>query len=312
VRPDVSILVVSWNTRAATLACLDSLPRAVDDGTTYEVVVVDNASRDGSASALLARDDIVFIANDDNLGYAAGVNQAYAASSGEFVLLLNSDAAFRPGGLSGLLRFLREREDVAGVGPLYLNTDGSLQQHHFRLPTFANLLANVSSVIGALPPVARSERRYRMLDVDFSQPIPVEQPSASCLLLRRSALRTDRLLDERYPIYFNDVALAHELATRGEALWMTPDTVVEHEHGASTRQLGRALRRQYLAALVLYLKATESRVRVTAFRGVVLAQGLLSALLRRRAALGLRDLLGAVAGNPGPLPQSPREAVEPR
>ena len=134
-RPDVSILIVSWNTRALTLACLDSLSASVDDGARYEVIVVDNGSRDGSAEAFQQRSDIRLIANPENRGYAAAVNQAYAAAQGDFILLLNSDIEFEPGALGALLRFLREREDVAGVGPLYLNPDGSPQQHHYRFPT---------------------------------------------------------------------------------------------------------------------------------------------------------------------------------
>ena len=303
--PDVSILILSWNTRQLTLECLDSLPRSVDDGLTYEVIMVDNGSTDGSAEALRARNDIDLISNAENRGYAAAVNQAYARARGEFILLLNSDVEFEPGALSTLMRFLREREDVAGVGPLYLNPDRSVQQHHFRLPTFAMTLANTSRVLGRVPALARQVRRYRMLDDDFSEPRPVEQPSASCLLLRRSVLPAVELMQERYPIYFNDVALAHWLAARGERLWVTPQAVVVHEHGASTRQLGGKLARQHIAAHVRFLAATQSRWRVLTFRAIVLAQKSALLTLRRPGALPLADVFGALRGNPGPLPQAP-------
>jgi GT2 family glycosyltransferase len=303
--PDISVLLLSWNTKELTRECLDSLPVGIDDDLTVEVIVVDNGSRDGSAEALAERDDITLIANPENRGYAAAVNQAYERAGGEFVLLLNSDVEFKPGSLSTLLRFLRERPDVAGVGPLYLNPDGTEQQHHYRFPTFGATIGNMSRVLGRFPPLARRVRSYRMLDDDFSQARPVEQPSASCLLIRRSALPNDALMDEQFPIYFNDVALAHSLAQRGHHLWMTPESVVVHEHGASTRQLGGLLARQHIGAHVRYLKATEPRYKVEVYRGLVLGQKLALIALRRPGRLPFRDLVGALRGDPGPVPAAP-------
>ena len=303
-RYDVAILLLSWNTKQLTLRCLDSLGEAAGD-LTSQVIVVDNASRDGSAEALAARSDIQLIANSDNRGYAAAVNQAYARAEGEFVLLLNSDIEFRPGSLKTLRDFLVEHHEVAGAGPLYLNSDGSPQQHHYRFPTFAMTLANASRILARLPVLARRVREYRMLDEDFSRARPVQQPSASCLLLRRSCLPNDSLMDERYPVYFNDVALAYGLAARGHQLWMTPDAVVVHEHGASTRQLGGALARQHIGAHVRYLRATEPRWRVEVFRAVILVQKVGLAALRRPGTLSFSDLVKALQGDPGPLPQAP-------
>lgn len=305
--PDLSILLLSWNTKAFTLRCLDSIPASLSPETTYEVIVVDNGSVDGSAEALTERDDIVLVANDVNRGYAAAVNQAYGRSQGRLVLLLNSDIVFSKGSLDTLIRFLAEREDVAGVGPLYLNPDGSLQQHHFRLPTFGMALANMSKRVARIPAVAARVRSYRMLDDDFSAPRPVEQPSASVLLLRRECLPADALMDEQYPIYFNDVALAHALRVSGHSLWMTPESRVVHEHGASTRLLGGSLARHHIGAHIRYLKATQPAHRVLLFRAFVLAQKLGLIVLRRPGALSVRDLLGALRGDPGPLPQAPSD-----
>lgn len=304
--PDISVLLLSWNTRELTLRCLDSLPAGVDDGSTYEVIVVDNASQDGSAEALAARDDVILIANDENRGYAAAVNQTYERASGDFVLLLNSDVEFKPGALSTLLRFLREHPEAAGVGPLYLNPDGTEQQHHYRFPTFGATIGNMSRLLARIPPFAQRVRDYRMLDDDFSEPRPVEQPSASALLIRRSALPEDRLMDEQFPIYFNDVALAHSLASHGQSLWMTPEAVVVHEHGASTRQMGGALARQHIGAHVRYLRSTEPRAKVEVFRLLVLVQKLALLVLRRPGRLSFGDLVKALRGDPGPVPQAPR------
>jgi GT2 family glycosyltransferase len=306
--PEVSVLLVSWNTRELTSRCLDSLPVAADDDVAYEVIVVENGSVDGSAELLGKRSDIRLLKNQENRGYAAAVNQAFAVSNGAFLLLLNSDIVFRPGSLSILVGFLRERTDVAGVGPAYLNPDGSPQQHYYRLPGFWTLLSNSNGLLRRLPPLARSLRAYRMIDDDFSQPRQVEQPSASCLLLRRSCVPGSKIYDERFPIYFNDVALARRLAHEGRQLWMTPASTVVHEHGAATSLLGASRRRHYLATLVRYLKETEPRRKVIAFQAVLFAQGLVMRISSPGDSLTISDLLRAVRGEPGPLPQAPSSA----
>ena len=146
-RPLVSILIVTWNTRELTLRCLDSIPGSLDARIDYEVIIVDNGSIDGTATALGTRRDLRVIENAHNLGFAAAVNQAYRSSSGELVLLLNSDIELDPGSLQVLVTFLSEHSDVAGVGPIYRNPDGSPQPFHFRFPTFAMTLANGLSLI---------------------------------------------------------------------------------------------------------------------------------------------------------------------
>ena len=305
--PEISILIVSWTTRDLTRACLDSIPGSVAAATTVETIVVDNGSTDGSVELLRARGNVELIENDRNLGFAAAVNQAYSRARGRLVLLLNSDVDLPPGAVGALVDFLDSHSDVAGVGPLYLNPDGSFQQHHYRLPTLSMLLASSSAPLRRLPPLARSFRLYRMLDDDFSAPRPVEQPSASCLLLRREALDEEYLLDERFPIYFNDVELAYRLGKRGHSLWMTPESKVFHVHGASTRQLGSSLRPQHLASLVRYLKKTRSPGSLLLFRAVILVHAAgLRVFRRRHAAVPLRDVVRALRGDLAPLPQAPR------
>jgi GT2 family glycosyltransferase len=308
--PITSILVVNWNTRELVTGCLDALSAPLLDDPPIEVIVVDNGSVDGSADALAARTDIELILNQDNLGFAAAVNQAYRRSQGEYVLLLNSDVELPPGGIGVMSRFLDENPNAAGVAPLYVNPDGSPQPFHFRLPTFTMTLANGSDVVRyLLPGSERLLRDYQMLDDDFSRPRPVPQPSASCLLLRRSALGDDSIFDEHYPIFFNDVQLARSLGERGLQLWVTPEVTVLHEGHASTRMLGRARKRQYLGSVVRMLSETESPAKVWLYRSVVFAQNVPLWIFDRSNALGLRDLQKALSGDVGPLPTRPRSTV---
>jgi GT2 family glycosyltransferase len=301
---DVSVLIVSWNTRDLTLRCIEKLPAAAGE-LEVEVIVVDNGSRDGSGDALAALGGIHLIRNGENRGYAEAVNQAYARSSAPLVLLLNSDVELPAGGLARLVRFLRDHTDAAGVAPLYVDPDGTPQPFNFALPEFATTLAIGSALVRVLPLLRRRVRAHAVDADGLAAPRPVPQPSASCLLLRRDALRDDRVFDERYPIFFNDVALARSLAARGLVLWVTPEVKAVHEGHASTRQLGGALKRQYVGSTVRMLEETQPRRRVWLYRALVLAQGLVLWALRRPTALRPRDLWAAVMGDVGPLPSAP-------
>jgi GT2 family glycosyltransferase len=148
-------------------------------------------------------------------------------------------------------------------------------------------------------------RAFAMLDDDFSRPRPVPQPSASCLLLRRSCLPSGHVFDELYPIFMNDVDLARSLGAEGRELWVTPEAVVVHEGHASTTKLGGQLKRQYIASVVRMLKKTQPWPKVFFYRALVLIQGLVLLCLRRPDALSWRDLTGATSGDPGLLPSRP-------
>ena len=156
-----------------------------------------------------------------------------------------------------------------------------------------------------LPGSARQLREYRMLDEDFSQPRPVPQPSASCLLLRRSFLPDDHIFDERYPIFFNDVQLARSFADRGLTLWVTPSARVVHDAHSSVRMLGPTGKRQYLGSVIRMLIETEPPAKVWLYRTIVFLQNIPICFLGRSDALRLTELWKALSGDVGPLPSDP-------
>lgn len=308
--PSLSILIVNWNTRDLVLSALDSLVAATER-ISAEVIVVDNGSVDGSPDALARRTDIILLENERNSGFAQAVNQAYRRSSGELVLLLNSDVGLAGQALHSMMAFLDDHPATAGVAPLYVYPDGSPQPFHFRFPTFSVTLANCSAIARRLVPgITRRLRKYQMLDDDFSHARPVPQPSASCLLLRRSVLPRDHVFDERYPIYYNDVQFARSLAARGLELWVTPEAMVVHVGGASTRMLGRTGKQQYLASTIRMLNETESRSKVWLFRAIVFAQHVPLWILARPDTIGIRQLWVALSGEVGSLPAQPTARAE--
>lgn len=303
----VSVLLVSWNTREQTRRCLASLEAAAGPDVSYEILAVDNGSRDGSAELLAAWPGVHLLRNETNQGYAAAVNQAYQRAGGEFVLLLNTDVGLRPGAVAAMARFLAERPGAAGVVPLFLSSirPGSFDQHYRHFPTAHTGLA-LLTVFGRLPGFRGLLRRHLMCDDDFSEPRVVDVPVTACLLLRRSVLDQTRIVDERLPLYGNDTLLARSLADQGYTLWMTPDAVVTHLAGGSTRLLEASVRsRHQIGSFVRYLRICQPEEDLRLFRTLMWADWLARRLTGRRSRLRRRDLAAALRGDLGPLPDDP-------
>ncbi len=155
-RPDVSVIIVSYNTRAMTLDCLRALKAGLG-GLSAEILLVDNASKDGSAAAVRENfPDVRVIDNDRNAGFGAANNIAMAQAKGEFLLLLNSDAFPEPDAIPALLAALRENPRAAVAGPRLSNADGSLQISCFRFPSPARASGSRTSGFPRPSSVTRS------------------------------------------------------------------------------------------------------------------------------------------------------------
>ena len=136
-RPPLSIIIVSYNTRALTLDCLRTVTAQLHGELSQsEIWLVDNASRDGSAEAVAEEFPTVkLIANERNVGFGAANNQALQQARGKYLLLLNSDAFPLAGALETLCKYLQEHPQVGAVGPRLLNEDGTLQASCWKFPT---------------------------------------------------------------------------------------------------------------------------------------------------------------------------------
>jgi N-acetylglucosaminyl-diphospho-decaprenol L-rhamnosyltransferase len=232
---DLSILIVTWNSERWIERCLRSVPAACE-GIRYEVLVHDNASDDGTLSAVGDAKVIRSAAND---GFAAGINRAFAASRGRYVLFLNPDCELAPRALTLLFGFLESHSEIDAAAPL-LSDEGGDSQREFqlrRLPTLATLAAEVLMVDKLFPRnPATSSYRYR--DLDLTEPRRIEQPAAAALLLRREVVEEVGPLDERFaPAWFEDVDYCRRLAEAGKAVWVVPAAKVRHFGGASLEHI---------------------------------------------------------------------------
>lgn len=247
---DVAVVVPSWNTRELLAECLVSLERSVPPP--REVVVVDNASSDGSAALVRARfPRVALVENAENVGYTRACNQGLAATRAAYVLLLNADARLAEDTLARLVAFLDGHPDYAAVAPRLENPDGTLQRSLMRLPGWFTPLCFATPCERWFPE-SRELRRYFARDVDYAVDQDVEQPAAACLLVRRSALDALGGLDERLWLFFSDVDLAARLLRTGSKLRYLASARATHHLGRSTRQFADFLSRWHADRLLYY------------------------------------------------------------
>ncbi len=267
----LSVCIVNWNTRDFLRACLRSLYRHPPLGWDMEILVVDNASQDGSA-ALVRREfpEVALIASPDNTGYAEGNNQAISQSKGDAILLLNPDVVVHANSLAHALAFLTAHPDAAAVGARLLEPGGKTQRSLRGFPDPWPVLWEAIGFARLLPCVP-ALGAYRMTTFNYNQSGEADQPMGSFLLIARRALSETGLMDTQFPIFFNDVDWCWRAKREhGWKIYYTPDALVTHWGGGSTRQAKPAMRDESHRALMrFYRKHYQSRLSPFLFRFVL-------------------------------------------
>jgi N-acetylglucosaminyl-diphospho-decaprenol L-rhamnosyltransferase len=236
----VGIIIITYNSGNEIGACLDA---ALVTGS--EIVVVDNASSDGTVAEVRRRPDVRLIANLENRGFAAAANQGFAALNNPYLLLLNPDAV-----ILGDLTPLRAACDLprsAGAGGRLVDENGLLQTGFMarQLPTPATLILEVI-LLNKVWPGNPVNRRYRLLDRDYSTQFAVEQPAGAFLMVRRAVWEELGGLDDGYhPLWFEDVDFCRRIKDRGWLLFYEPRSVAKHTGGHSIPHLTVEKRRFY-------------------------------------------------------------------
>ena len=262
-QPDIGIVIVTFNSRAEIGPCLDSLR-----GCVAEVVVVDNASLDGTAAEVRSR-KVRLIANAVNRGFAAAVNQGFALLATPYVLLLNPDAE-----LLGGLDAMRQACDLpqsAGAGGRLEDADGRLQAGFMvrQLPGPLDLILEVL-LLNRMVPNNPLNRQYRGLQLNYNIRILVEQPAGAFLMVRRAVWEELGGFDESFfPLWFEDVDFCRRVKDRGYRLFYVPEARARHRGGHSISGLSVEKRRVYWYGSLLRYSAKHFRP--LAFRALCLA-----------------------------------------
>jgi GT2 family glycosyltransferase len=232
-RNAISVVIVVWNAKKYVLDCLESLSRHCA-GLDLEVIIVDNASTDGTPELVERRfPDFKLIRNSENLGFAKANNIGIQASSGEYICLVNSDVKFTGDCISPMMRYLIANPDVSMLGPKMLAANGEVRRSTMRFPTVWNqfcrslgldLAVKGSHIFGGL----------LMADFDHQSTRPVEVLAGWFLMVRRSAVQRVGLLDPQFFIYGEDVDWCYRFRQAGEQVLFFADGEAIHYGGASS------------------------------------------------------------------------------
>ncbi|MEO7453543.1 MAG: glycosyltransferase family 2 protein [Fimbriimonadales bacterium] len=280
----LSIVIVNWKTCGHLRRCLQSL-ETHGLGDEMRVVVVDNASGDGSAEMvregfawvrLVALDGNVGYAEGNNIGIAAALNTTGVESEGsstdptravlspsDLVLTLNPDVEFFDDSLRIAVDEMRRKPDVGAMGIRLVDPDGVTTQASIR--SFPRPSAIVPEMLGLSRLLPGVFGRYRMHGFDYGKSQEVDQPMGTFVLYRRVALsdvsdhsdksdRSDGPFDPQFPIFFNEVDLLRRIANAGWKIWYCAEARLKHHGGASTRQVRKPMIWESHRSLVRYYR----------------------------------------------------------
>ena len=254
----LSIIILNWNTKEDTIKCLLSIQEHPSKYET-EVIVVDNASSDGSRERISERCPWVkILVNPKNIGFGAGNNRGIPAAGGEFVLFLNSDTILTEGALDGMVDFAKDHPDIGVIGPRLLNSDGSLQYSCRRFP---NLAAGFfrNTPLGRLFPHNRYTRDYLMNDWDHESERDVDWLSGAALMIRRDLLSTLGGFDERFYMYCEDVDLCYRSHQQGWRVTYYPYAKIYHRIGRSSDKVPTRMTWFFHQSMYLFYKKHYAR-----------------------------------------------------
>jgi len=251
----LSIIIVSFNARSDLSRCLESLHHPVPTSP-HEIIVVDNASHDGSAEAARRCTDVIVIESGGNLGFARAANVGIRASQGDLLLLLNSDTVVPPGAIDRLVAELARDARTSVVGPRLVDSDGRAELsfgamigplNELRQKLLVRVQAARVPVLAAI--VGRMTRRARHPD----------WVSGACLLVRRADAEAVGLLDERYFMYAEDVDFCAAIRARGGRIRFEPAITVVHARGRSVATAPAATEAAYRRSQIAFYEKHHPR-----------------------------------------------------
>jgi GT2 family glycosyltransferase len=230
---DVSVVIVSYNTKDLTLDCIKSL-NSDNSSINKEIIVIDNGSTDGTLDAIrnsklqFIDSKIEIFENKNNLGFAKAINQGIKIAKVKYIFILNSDTKIVRGTIRKLLEFAKKKLDAGVIAPKLLNPNGSVQGSVFRFPTisraFRQYILGKEGILDKYAPLT-------------DKPAHIEVATMAAFLITPLCLKKVGLLDERYFMYFEDFDYCRRVKENGLKIYYLPGAEVVHCHGESGKDL---------------------------------------------------------------------------
>ncbi|MCJ7805567.1 glycosyltransferase [Patescibacteria group bacterium] len=230
-KPELSIIIVSFNTEKLTRECIESILKN-SSGVNYEILVVDNDSKDDSVSMLREYQSTLsnfkLLENRQNLGFARANNQGIKVAKGKYILLLNSDTKVKAKALGTLMHFAEKTQDAGVIGAKLLNPDGSIQASCYNFP----------AICGAIKEYWLGQKgAYEKYSPEGTNPRTVDIAVATAFLITPLGLKKVGLLDERYFFYLEDFDYCRRVWKSGLKVYFLPDAEIVHYLGASGKKV---------------------------------------------------------------------------
>jgi len=278
---DVSIVVVTFNTRKLLLDCLAPVFETIKE-ISFEVWVVDNNSTDGTLEATRERYPAVnTIENKENLGFAAANNQAFRQMKGRYALLLNTDTVLTNGAVKELYDFMEANPEAGMACGQLLNQGGSKQNSIATFPNLLSLCCNETLLRILLPKRFPSKRR------EYVSPLEVDSCIGACLIVRKEAMDDIGFFDERYFFFLEETDWAYRMKLGGWGVYFVPTARIFHGQG---KTVGSSLnsRIMFYRSRYVFVKKWHP-YSYPLFYGVILLRLLVNTLL---SFIGLLSTLG--------------------
>jgi GT2 family glycosyltransferase len=233
-RPDISIIVISFNTEAILRKCIQRLAEATS-GIECETIVIDNNSRDGSAEMVNNEfPDVCLVRSPVNLGFAAANNLAITLARGRYYVLLNSDAFVSPTAIRHVFENMESDPSTGVGGGRLVGTDGGWQPSSRLFPSVLNKALSFTGLAARFP----RSRFFGRFDRTWVDPLNVDEPDwvpGAFAIIRREAVDRAGMFDESFFLYYEEVDLCRRIKAAGYKVKYWPGAVVEHIGGESSR-----------------------------------------------------------------------------
>ncbi|MBC8262573.1 MAG: glycosyltransferase family 2 protein, partial [Anaerolineales bacterium] len=285
---DLSIVIVNWNVCKLLKRCLHSIMSNLQlpasnfqlpssnlqpptSNLQIEVIVVDNASSDGSVAMIEEQfPQVQLIANSENVGFTVGNNQGIAASRGRYILLLNPDTEIVGDALATMVAYMDKHPQVGALGPQLLNPDGSIQSSRRRFPTLATAFLE-STILQQWFPHNHATRRYYITDRPDDEVQEVDWVTGACLLVRRETIEEVGLLDEGFFMYSEELDWCRRMKAQRWKVVYLPTAKVIHHGGQSSEQVKSFQHIQFQRSKIRYFRKHHGSWRAEVLRLFILA-----------------------------------------
>jgi GT2 family glycosyltransferase len=250
---DVSVIIVSWNTQDILCDCINSIYQQTNNEQ-FEVIVVDNASSDGSVDMVQSEfRQVKIIKNNENRGFAAANNQGITVAQGRYVLLLNSDTVVLNGVIDKVVAFADSSPKAGIIGCRVLDKEKISQPSCFLFPSVLNLFL-ATTYLYKLCPKSKFFGREHMTWWNRDDVREVDVVTGCFMLVRREAIEQVGLLDERFFMYAEETDWCYRFKQAGWQIMFTPNAEIIHLHGASSRQVKPKMISQWRKSMLFFFE----------------------------------------------------------